>query len=62
MRKVAITIIDDFDGISEADETVSFSLDGSHYEIDLSSRNAAKLRCLFGLWCESARMTSPTPH
>ena len=37
-----VVLIDDLDG-SDASETVSFSLKGSAYEIDLSTANAAKL-------------------
>ena len=42
-QKVQVLLVDDIDG-SEAEETVSFSLDGVTYEIDLSSKNAATLR------------------
>ncbi len=42
-QKVSIVLVDDIDG-SEAEETVSFALDGRDYEIDLSAKNAAKLR------------------
>lgn len=42
-QKVQITLVDDIDG-SAADETVSFALDGTSYEINLSSDNADKLR------------------
>lgn len=42
-QKVEVLLVDDIDG-GEADETVSFSLDGTSYEIDLSKKNAAKLR------------------
>lgn len=42
-QKVNIVLVDDIDG-SEAEETVSFALDGSAYEIDLSAKNAQKLR------------------
>jgi hypothetical protein len=42
-QKVHIVLEDDLDG-SEATETVSFALDGTSYEIDLNSDNAAKLR------------------
>ena len=38
-QKVNIVLIDDIDG-SEAIETVSFGLDGTSYEIDLSTKNA----------------------
>ena len=40
---VNIVLEDDLDG-TDADETVTFSLDGVGYEIDLSSANAATLR------------------
>ncbi|GGD13990.1 histone-like nucleoid-structuring protein Lsr2 [Nocardioides daphniae] len=42
-QKVSIVLIDDLDG-SPADETVTFGLDGSTYEIDLTDANAQKLR------------------
>lgn len=42
-QKVNIVLIDDLDG-TPADETVTFGLDGTTYEIDLSDDNAAKLR------------------
>ena len=42
-QKVQVTLVDDLDG-SEAEETVRFSLDRVDYEIDLSKKNAAKLR------------------
>lgn len=42
-QKVNIILVDDLDG-SDADETVSFALDGTSYEIDLNEKNAAKLR------------------
>jgi hypothetical protein len=44
MAKETITkLIDDLDG-GEAHETVKFGLDGHSYEIDLSTKNANKLR------------------
>ena len=42
-QKVNIILVDDLDG-SEADETVTFGLDGTTYEIDLNEGNAAALR------------------
>jgi hypothetical protein len=42
-QKVNIVLVDDLDG-TEAHETVSFGLDGTSYEIDLSDGNAASLR------------------
>src|SRR5690606_8704069 len=43
-KKVTVSLIDDVDGESIADETIEFAIDGVSYEIDLSSENAAKLR------------------
>ncbi|MGW4241216.1 histone-like nucleoid-structuring protein Lsr2 [Nocardia sp. NPDC004722] len=54
-RKVVVSIVDDFDGESVADETVAFTLDGVEYEIDLSRANAEELRGLFILWSSHAR-------
>lgn len=42
-QKVQVILIDDLDE-GPADETLSFGIDGSSYEIDLSSKNAAALR------------------
>jgi len=42
-QQVNIVLVDDIDG-SAAEETVAFALDGKEYEIDLSSKNAQKLR------------------
>lgn len=42
-QRVNIVLVDDIDG-SDAAETVAFGLDGTSYEIDLSEKNAAKLR------------------
>jgi Lsr2 len=36
-------LVDDIDG-GDADETVTFAVDGSQYEIDLSKKNAARMR------------------
>jgi hypothetical protein len=44
MAKQVITLLtDDLDG-SEADRTIEFGLDGVTYTIDLSDKNAGKLR------------------
>lgn len=42
-KQIIHKLIDDLDG-SDADETVKFALDGIQYEIDLSKKNAEKLR------------------
>jgi hypothetical protein len=55
-QRVQIILEDDYDG-GTADETVSFALDGTEYEIDLSSRNAANLRETISPWLGHARKT-----
>ncbi|MER7983854.1 Lsr2 family protein [Streptomyces sp. NPDC095817] len=42
-QQVITQLLDDLDG-TEASETIVFGIDGKTYEIDLSDRNAAKLR------------------
>jgi hypothetical protein len=42
-QQVKVLLIDDLDG-GDAEETVTFALDGTAYEIDLSGKNAEKLR------------------
>ncbi len=42
-KTVIVKLTDDLDG-SDAEETVTFAVDGRSYEIDLSSANAAALR------------------
>ena len=42
-RKVEVQLLDDIDG-SPADETVTYGLDGTMYEVDLSAKHADKLR------------------
>jgi nucleoid-associated protein Lsr2 len=53
-QQVQVLLVDDIDG-GKAAETVSFSLDGVNYEIDLSAKNAAKLRDAFSQWVGHAR-------
>ncbi|MDN5803406.1 MAG: Lsr2 family protein, partial [Microlunatus sp.] len=52
-----IILEDDYDG-GEADETVSFGLDGAEYEIDLSTANATELRNGLAPWLAHARKRS----
>lgn len=54
-RKVVVTLVDDYDGKSPAEETVIFALDGVDYEIDLSIHNAGQLRDIFEPWTSNAR-------
>lgn len=53
-QRVQVQLIDDIDG-GTAEETVIFALDGSSYEIDLSSSNADALRDAMQMWVSGAR-------
>lgn len=53
-QKVQVILVDDVDG-GEAAETVTFALDGTAYEIDLSADNAKSLRDAFAPYVASAR-------
>ena len=54
MAKQVITrLTDDLDG-SDADRTVEFGLDGVNYTIDLSEKNAGKLRKALDPYLENA--------
>ena len=56
-RKTVVEWVDDIDGTA-ASETVTFTIDGSRYEIDLSEKNAAKLRETMSGWIEAGRRSS----
>jgi hypothetical protein len=47
-------LVDDLDG-GKADTSVTFALDGTTYSIDLSNKNAAKLRDAFAPWVGHAQ-------
>ncbi len=53
-QRVQVLLVDDIDN-SDADETVTFALDGVTYEIDLNATNAAKLRDELATWVGHAR-------
>jgi Lsr2 len=55
-QRTIVELIDDLDG-GQADESVSFSLDGVEFTIDLSKDNADKLRGLLAEFVEHARKT-----
>jgi len=55
-QKVNITLVDDMDG-TEAEETVTFGLNGTQYEIDLNSKNVAKLHKALDPFVGKARRT-----
>jgi len=56
-QEVVVTLTDDLDG-SDADETITFALDGAHYEIDLNAKNAAALRKALDKYVASARKST----
>lgn len=53
-KKVVVQLVDDVDG-TEAEETVSFALDGVSYEVDVNSENAARIREVLQPWISVAR-------
>jgi hypothetical protein len=53
-QRTILELVDDLDG-GQADETVTFALDGVEYEIDLSADNAATLRDAFAEFLGHAR-------
>jgi hypothetical protein len=56
-REVIEKLIDDLDG-GDAAETVTFGLDGTSFEIDLSKKNAAVFRKLLARYVDAARRTT----
>ena len=59
-QKTIVKTYDDLDG-SEIDpdgKSISFSLEGTSYEIDLSSKNVEKLREAFAVYTAKARKVS----
>jgi hypothetical protein len=63
-QTVIVQLTDDIDG-GEADETISFSLNGKTYEIDLSAENAERLREAFAPFIEKGRRSGrgePAPR
>jgi len=53
-QRTIVHLVDDVSG-DDADETISFALDGQPYEIDLSADNAARLRESLSEFVASAR-------
>lgn len=61
-KTVIVKLTDDIDG-DDADETVSFALNGRSYDIDLSSKNVARLREALEPFISKARVRSgPAPR
>jgi hypothetical protein len=60
-QKVVREFIDDIDG-SAAERTFTFAVDGTAYEIDLSSENIAEFKSAIGGFIESARKVKTTSN
>jgi Lsr2 len=58
-RKIQTLFIDDLDG-GEADSTIRFGLDGTDYEIDLSTEHARALRDALERYVTAARRAGGT--
>ena len=58
-QKVQTFLIDDLDG-SEAEDTVLFGLDGTQYEIDLSTDHAKELRSTLARYIDAGRKVTGT--
>ncbi|WP_156758636.1 histone-like nucleoid-structuring protein Lsr2 [Actinokineospora pegani] len=57
-QKTIVQLFDDLDGSPGEDiRPIEFSLDGVHYEIDLSERNASRLREELAEFVNAARRT-----
>jgi hypothetical protein len=61
IEELNVMLVDDLDG-GRATETVAFALEGSNYEIDLSKRNADKLRRALRPYLESGRKVRRGPQ
>ena len=55
-----VVLIDDLDG-SEGSETLTYTIDGEEYEIDLSEKNAAKFRKDFQPYIDASRRVERAP-
>src|SRR5258707_1156379 len=58
-QKIQTFFIDDLDG-SEAEGTVLFGLDGTQYEIDLSTGHAKELRTALARYIDAGRRVTGT--
>jgi hypothetical protein len=57
---IKVRLVDDIDG-SDADESVSFTIDGKSLEIDLSREHAGRLREAFAPYIAAARRGDRQP-
>ncbi|PPB48399.1 hypothetical protein C4K88_11620 [Arthrobacter pityocampae] len=56
-QRVQVELVDDLTG-ETAQETVRFGVDGTEYEIDLTTENAQKLRTTLAEYADKARKAS----
>lgn len=63
MAQRTITVItDDIEGTEAKDgETITFSIDGTAYEIDLNAKNAKKMREAFAYYTDHGRKKPKSP-
>lgn len=56
-QKTRLILVDDIEGeeITNGGETVQFGIDGVTYEIDLTDKNASKMRDAFSFYVDHAR-------
>jgi hypothetical protein len=59
--RTVVTLTDDLDG-SEASRTVTFAVDGTTYELDLSDKNAAKFEKALAPFVAAGRKVRPGRH
>lgn len=59
-KKVQVILTDDLDETKSADETITFGLDGTSYEIDLSKQNAKALRDALAVYVGHSRKVRAT--
>ena len=60
-QKITVALEDDLDG-GPADQTVRFALDGTEYEIDLSTRDATAFRERLAPFTQRARKADRGPR
>jgi nucleoid-associated protein Lsr2 len=60
-RRTSVTLQDDLDG-GPAQETLRFGISGAEYEIDLSTKNATRLRSQLAPFIEHARKAGRVPR
>ena len=61
VKQAIVTLVDDIDG-GPADETVRFGIGSQQYEIDLNSKNAARLRKQLAPFIARGRPAGRSPH